>query len=213
MVMDGRNSGSSLEPTNGSPSLTALVVTVLAILGLLALVLVLLGRERDTTADAPETALWPWATSSTRFEAPVAAARSFATDFLGFTNPVVGSFAQGDARSGEVEVRPRANGPVTTVLVRQGGDGSWWVVGADDADIVLDEPDVLDGIRSPVRVRGTALAFEGTVQVHVREDGRREPLGEGFVTGGALVLFTRSADDGQVWQAEVVRVRFASTGR
>ena len=36
----------------------------------------------------------------------VSAARSFAVDVLHFTNPVVGALERGDARSGEVEVRP-----------------------------------------------------------------------------------------------------------
>jgi hypothetical protein len=187
------------------------------------------------TTVAPETAVWPWETSSTRFQDPVDAARSFATDFLGFTAPVIGPFAQGDSRSGEIELRPRSKGPVSTIFVRQGSDDSWWVVGAANEHITLDEPRVLEEIRSPVRLRGSALVFEGTVQVHIREDGRREPIGVGFVTGsggdepgpfdgtiafspprasaGAIVLFTESAADGRVWQAEVVRVRFASTDR
>lgn len=221
-----------LEPGSGRPARMAFVVAALAVLALIAAIVLLL--RRDTTPDAPETAVWPWETSSTRFQAPVDAARSFATDFLGMTDPVVGPFAQGDTRSGEIEIRPLASGPVTTVFVRQGADDSWFVIGAATADIVLDEPEVLDELRSPVRLRGTALAFEGTVQVEVREDGRREPIGEGFVTGGgdvprpfeevlgfstpraragALVLFTRSADDGRVWQASVLRVRFAGARR
>lgn len=230
--LDGARN-SDMEPVSRRAPRTALVVAALAVLALLAAILVL-RREAPTTPVAPETAVWPWETSSTRFEEPVDATRSFATDFLGFTDPVIGPFAQGDSRSGEVEVRPLANGPVTTVFVRQGSDDSWWVIGAANGDIILDEPDVLDEIRSPVRLRGTALAFEGTVQVQIREDGRREPIGQGFVTGGgdqprpfegtiafspptaragAIVLFTRSAADGRVWQAGVIRVRFATTRR
>lgn len=192
------------------------------------------GTAPPATSVAPETAVWPWETASTRFDDPVDAARSFATDFLGFTAPVMGPFAQGDSRSGEVEVRPVSNGPVSTVFVRQGSDDSWWVIGAATEHITLAEPDVLDEIRSPVRLRGTALAFEGTVRVHIREDGRREPIGVGFVTGGgqepspfeetidfatptasagAIVLFTESAEDGRVWQAGVVRVRFPGVAR
>jgi hypothetical protein len=223
------------QPAGAPPSRTALVIAavVVAVIALLAAI-VLSSREGETTSDAPQTAVWPWETSSTRFQDPVDAARSFATEFLGLTAPVVGPFAKGDSRSGEVEVRPRSNGPVSTVFVRQGSDDSWWVIGAANEDIVLDEPEVMDEIRSPVRLRGTALAFEGTVQVHIREDGRREPIGKGFVTGGggdpqpfegtiefsaprasagAIVLFTESAEDGRVWQAAVVRVRFANTSR
>ena len=174
------------------------------------------------------TAVWPVEGSDVSYPDPVAAATGFATDFVGFQAPVVGAFQQGDARSGEVEVRPRADGPVTTVLVRQlSGEDTWSVLGAVTAGIELTEPAASAVISSPVTVRGSALAFEGTVLVEVREDGRREPLGEGFVTAGgdvmrpfegtidfappsqehgALVLFTESAEDGQVWEASVLRV-------
>lgn len=221
-----------------SPSSRAFIAWIGGSIAAVVLVFIVVRSLGDTTPpatpDAPETAVWPWEASSTRFAEPVEAARSFATEFLGFTAPVVGPFAQGDSRSGEVEVRPRHDGPVSTVFVRQGGDDSWWIIGAANEHITLDEPDVMDEIRSPVQLRGTALAFEGTVQVHIREDGRREPIGMGFVTGGgqepgpfegtihfstprapagAIVLFTESADDGQVWQAAVVRVRFSSSSR
>ena len=78
-------------------------------------------------------------------------------------------------------------------------------------------------------MRGSALAFEGTVNVDIRADGEDDPLYEGFVTGGgsemapfdddldwddpgegsgAVVFKTLSAEDGRVWQAAVVRVTF-----
>jgi hypothetical protein len=138
---------------------------------------------------------------------------------------------QGDARSGEVEVRPMADGPATTVFVRQlGTDGTWWVLGSATADITADAPVAGDPITSPVTVSGTALAFEGNVAVEVREDGRRSPLGSGFATGGgdvprpftaevaftppttghgAVLFLTRSEEDGRVWEAAVVRVAFS----
>ena len=43
------------------------------------------------------TAVWPAASSSTRYSDPVSAARGFATDYVGFTDPIVGEFQQGDA--------------------------------------------------------------------------------------------------------------------
>ena len=49
----------------------------------------------------------------------MSAARGFATDYVGFTDPIVGEFQQGDARSGEVPVQATVIGPITTVLVRQ----------------------------------------------------------------------------------------------
>jgi spore germination protein GerM len=75
------------------------------------------------------------------------------------------------------------------------------------------------------------VAFEGHVDVEVREDGAAGAIGKGFVTGGgdvmrpfegsisfetpsapygALVFFTTSAEDGRVWEAAAFRVRFAS---
>ncbi len=129
-------------------------------------------------------------------------------------------------------MQPTADGPVTTVLVRQLEDDTWFVIGADTADIELQEPEVGAEIDCPVTLTGTALAFEGHVDVAVRADAREEPIGTGFVTGsgappagpfegtvdcsldelddgvhfGAIVLTTSSADDGRIWTAEVRRV-------
>ena len=179
------------------------------------------------------TAVWPFSSTANRFTDPVAAATSFAVDYLGFVDPVVGDFRQGDTRSGEIEVRPLADAPATTVFVRQLGPGdSWWVLGAATADIQLQEPAALAEVSPPVRLRGVSTAFEALVQVEIREDGAMEPLTKGYVMGGsmgemgpfdgtfafdrspaadagAVVMFTRSMADGRVWEASVVRVRFA----
>lgn len=177
------------------------------------------------------TAVFPYGTSDVRYFDPVEATRAFALHYVGFTDPLVGEFMQGDARSGEVEVRPTANGPVTTVFVRQlGTDGSWWILGSATAYIAVETPGPGDAIGSPVTVSGSALAFEGMVVVEVREDGAREPLGTGYVTGGgdemrpfsgqvsfspasadygAMVFLSHNAENGQVWEAAVYRVRFA----
>lgn len=177
------------------------------------------------------TAVFPYGTSDVRYFDPVEAAHAFAVEFVGFTDPLVGEFMQGDARSGEVQVRPTADGPVTTVFVRQlGTDGSWWILGSAAEHITADAPGPGDAITSPVTVSGSALAFEGTVLVEVREDGAREPLGRGYVTGGgdemrpfsghvsfspasadygAMVFLTQSERYGEIWEAAVYRVRFA----
>jgi hypothetical protein len=178
------------------------------------------------------TAVWPFAEGTTRYADPVAAARGFAVDFVSFTDPVVGGFRQGDTRSGEVDVQPRVGGPVATVLVRQlGRDGTWWVLGAATANIVLREPAAGALLSSPVRLRGASSAFEGTVSTQVRQDGAIKPLGSGFVTGGsgielgsfdgtlafsrptaasgAVVLSTISSETGRVSEVTVVRVRFS----
>ena len=145
-------------------------------------------------------------------------------------NPVIGQFRQGDSRSGEVPVQPSTTGPETTALVRQlGSDNSWWVLGAATATISLTEPVWNASITSPVTLKGTAMAYEGTVETQVREDDTSKPLGEGYVTGrgdamgpfsgslaftkatskyGAVVLYTISAKDGSVVEASVIRVQF-----
>jgi hypothetical protein len=181
--------------------------------------------------DAYRTAVWPWYDDDLRYDDPVEAARGFAEDFIGFADPVVGEFQQGDSRSGEVEVRPVEDGPVTTVLVRQvGDDDTWWVLGSATANIEVDLPTAMSAVDDPLLTEGRASAFEGTVEVEIRVDGEPEPLGTGFVTGsgdatlgpfegeirwpnpgggwGAVVFLTRSAENGQVWEAGVLRVGF-----
>lgn len=192
--------------------------------------------EPTTAREAPaghETAVWPHAVSEVRYATPTAAARGFATGLVGFRDPVVGPFQAGDANSGEVEVRPQDDGPVTTVLVRRLADGTWWVLGAATADVRLTSPGAGDTVADPLAITGEALAFEGHVTVRLLQDGRIAPLATTFVTGGgdvarpftgtvdfpapdsrygALVLTTESAQDGRVWTASVLRVRFAPAG-
>ena len=188
-----------------------------------------------TTVVDTLTAVWPPEGSAERYHDPVEAARAFAVELVGFDDPIVGELRAGDARSGEVEVRGDARGAVTTVFVRQLDDeGHWWVLGASTPDIVLTGPSAGDLVTSPVTVAGRARAFEGTVLVRVLADGVREPIGAAIVTAsgseelgdfrelvpyqvpgaraGALVLLTESARDGAVWQASVVRIRFADPG-
>ena len=175
-------------------------------------------------------AVWPASSSDVRYAGPVAAARGFAVDLVGFRRPVLGSYHAGDGRSGEVDVRPEAGGPVTTVIVRRMSDDTWWVLGSATDGIELDTPSAGDVVTSPVVLTGRAWAFEGHVSVRIVEDGSRAPLATGFVTGGgdqlrpftgsfrlrtaqaahgAVVLTTDSARDGQVWTAAVVRVGLA----
>ena len=189
------------------------------------------GSTDPVPPDEIALAVWPDAGGDVRYDDPVVAALAFATDFVGFTAPVAGEFRQGDARSGEVDVRPGADGPATTVLVRQvTPDDTWWVLGSTTANIVLESPEALASITSPVPLSGRSSAFEATVQVELRVDGRRPAHAAGFVMGGggpelepfqgslafdppgvgagALVLFTDSAEDGSIREATVIRVRF-----
>ncbi|MFP5327893.1 MAG: Gmad2 immunoglobulin-like domain-containing protein [Acidimicrobiia bacterium] len=192
-----------------------------------------------TTTSAPEAtddsteaaAVWPFAETSQRFDDPAAAARSFAVELAGFPEDLVlGDFREGDARSGEVEVRASERGPVTTVAVRQvGEDDTWWVVGAKTENLELDDPGAGELVTSPLAVTGRGRAFEGTIEVELRADNELEPIGATFATAGAsemrpfaarvdfdtpesergvLMLLSRSAEDGAVTEATVVRVRF-----
>lgn len=186
-----------------------------------------------STATVPaelSPAVWPWFNSTTRYTDPVEAATEFVVDFIGFGEPIAGPFQQGDSRSGEVEIQPAQGGPITTIFVRQlGTDGTWWVLGAATATIVVDEPSALCTIESPLTVQGEAFTFEGTVEVQVRADDAVGPLAVVPVTGGgtklepfegditfqmpasdsgAVVFLSRSAEDGSVSEASVVRVSF-----
>ena len=185
-----------------------------------------------TPAVDASTAVWPYAGGGIRYDDPVEAARGYAVNFVGFTDPVVGEFMQGDSRSGEVEVRALVDGPATTVFVRLLG-GSWWVLGSASGDIEVAAPTAGEAVSSPVTVTGRSRAFEGTVLVEVRQDGGRT-LARDFVTGGAgpelgdfrhavtfetpteaygALLFTvEDADRGRVWEAGVLRVRFIPAG-
>jgi hypothetical protein len=193
--------------------------------------------EPTTTTFAPTVdpaqPVWPLVGTSQRFDDPVSAARSFAVDFVGMIDPVVGAFQQGDARSGEVPVQPRADAPVTTVLVRQLEDDTWFVLGSSVDDIRIDLPEAGATVSCPVHLTGEALAFEGVVQVAVRADAAAEPIGTGIVQGGggpaapfdgtvdcdtsqlgsgprygALVLSTEGGEDSRIWQVAVIRVAF-----
>ena len=196
--------------------------------------------ETTTTAPAttappvvvdPTTIVFPDPGTSRRFDDPTALAQTFASDVLGFSEPIVGELAQGDSRSGEVEVRAFAQGNPTTVLVRQMGDDAWYVLGASVESIRLDAPAAGATLASPEPLTGAAFAFEGTVNVRLFADGSVEPIAETFVTGrgdgvlgdfsgelafevpsgatdGVLILSEASAKDGSTIAATVIRVHF-----
>ena len=184
------------------------------------------------------------AAGDTAFADPVATAAAFAERYVGIAKPVTFGPATPAGALREVKVgfgtqegggpRPDPQ-PSMSVFLRDadGGDnGPWTAVRANAADIVVDKPAANERIASPAQLSGDALAFEGHVNVEVREDGMvaGQFLGEGFVTGGggpaapfsgtvaftgpskpggAVLFFERSAADGQgVLRATVVRVAF-----
>jgi Immunoglobulin-like domain of bacterial spore germination. len=180
----------------------------------------------------PDTAVWPFAGGSTRYSDPVKAAKGFATEYLGFVDPVVGPFQRGDRRSGEVEIRPTGTGPVSTVVVRKlAPDETWWVLAASTPTLQLQSPRATASITSPVTLSGESTALEGTVSVEIREDGTLAPIATDFITGGAngamgpfskaigfsqptasggaVILKTFGTENNILWEVSVVRVQFA----
>ena len=198
--------------------------------------------------------IWPFAVQAdvTAYEAgtdrtftdPVATARAFAPRYLGMDNPVDFGFRQSGA-VGTVALSPRfgeGRTPLanpqprfTAVLHQLAGQGTtsyWTVAEVTSPNIVVATPAPGTKVSSPVRLTGQAHAFEGTVNVEVREDGMLagQSLGKGFVTGGgdtrrpytgdvtfrsptktagAVVYTEISAADGQgILQAAVVKVFF-----
>jgi hypothetical protein len=217
--------GAKASSTTAAPTTTTEATTTTA------------GATTSTTeapsTEQPETAVWPFASSDDRFDDPVAAATSFATDYLGFVDPVVGEFQQGDTRSGEVSIKAKEQGPVTTIFVRQvTSDDTWWVLGAATDSLRLESPEALASITSPVTLSGQSTAFEATINIEIRQDGSLEPLAEDIAMGGAngemgpfskelafdapsaargaVILKTYSAEDGSIMEAGVLRVAFGS---
>jgi spore germination protein GerM len=206
-------------------------------------------------ADTPESVgIWPFAVradvaayesgTDRTFTEPVATARAFAIRYLGMDNPVDFGFRPSGG-GGSVALGPRygegrtplANPqPTFTALLHQvggqGNTGYWTVAEVTSPNIVVATPAPGTKVGSPVRLTGQAHAFEGTVNVAVREDGMLagRSLGEGFVTGGgdmlrpftgsvsfrspskpagAIVFTEISPADGQgILRAAVVRVFF-----
>lgn len=182
-----------------------------------------------TSPAGPNDVIWPDRNESSGFESPADAAHSFAVDLVGFREPTLGRFQAGDDRSGEVEVRPSPDGPITTVLLRQIEDDSWWVIGAVTEDIVVDQPTAGDRIGGVLRLTGRARAFEGRVDVSLvllgddgsvidgvvigSGDGELGEFTEDFdlpsgIEGRAVILLVApSAEDGSAWAATALPIR------
>ena len=185
----------------------------------------------STGSPVPSTpdVVWPDPGETTGFDTPEDAAHGFAVDLAGFREPLIGEFRAGDGRSGEIEIRPSATGPVTVVLLRQvTADDSWWVIGAVTDDIDLDTPRTGDVIEGSLQLSGRARAFEGHVTITVHRHGDDEPIAQSFVTGrgdgvlgpfekqldvypptpgpGLVLLVAPSAEDGSAWAVTAVPI-------
>lgn len=166
---------------------------------------------------------------------PGMTATAFAKDYLGMASPVV-SPAAGPGQRWTLRPNPRASVATTLELAQVGEGGPWTVTSAATAGIVVASPTRLAPVASPLTVRGSARAFEGHVDVQVRQDGmgKDASLGRTFVTGGGdqlvpfhgevafeapsegagAVVFTEpSAEDGSTLAATVVRIRFGTASQ
>ena len=135
------------------------------------------------TPEEAATIVWP-DPSTGGYEEPTRLAADFATRLLGFSNPVIGEYQQGDSRSGEFEVRPLADGPVTTVAVRQMSDDRFYVLFAATSEVELTAPTSWSAIDHPLQVEGRGRGFEGRIRIAVFDRVAGTELGSGFVTGG-----------------------------
>jgi hypothetical protein len=174
--------------------------------------------------------IWPDPTTSRRFTEPRGLAHFFAVDALGFREPMTSELVESGPSVGRITVRAHATGPTTVVSVeRSAGDRSWWVTAATSDAIQLDRPTRGALVASPLRLNGSATAFEGTVAVEIR-DAHGGVIGEGFLTAsagpmrgpfdgavpfrtsttpeGLVVLLSRSPQDGGTVAASVQHIRF-----
>ena len=168
---------------------------------------------------------------------PVETAVAYMHREVGMRDPVSGPFHQTDRNSGYLEIHPRSVAgarPVTLVYLQHLTSGPWYVLAAQTSSIKVSEPWSQAKVSSPVRVAGRAHAFEGNVQVRVTQDryGTDVLLGSGNVTGGgdalrpfagrisfrqptgaagSVIFAERSAIDGDVLAATVVRVQLGAT--
>jgi hypothetical protein len=100
--------------------------------------------------------------SATRYDDPIAAARAFAVEFVGFDPIIVGAFQPGDNRSGDVEIRSHANASRTVVHVHQVDGDDWAVIGASNQHITITQPGALAEIESPMVLAGNASVRSST---------------------------------------------------
>jgi Immunoglobulin-like domain of bacterial spore germination len=194
-------------------------------------------QPASTAADTTATSAGSAAGSATAKQAEATAVYFLRTE-IGMRRPVAMPFKPTGKDTGEVGVYPGKGSEggeplprsITTVRLRR-QQGGWEVTGTRSPSVRVTQPAAGALVASPVRLTGSAHAFEGNVavQVHDNRNGKDQTLGEGFVTGGGdmfrpfsgsvrfrspstttgwVVFFVRSPADGQVTEATFVRVRF-----
>ena len=108
---------------------------------------------------------------------------------------------------------------------------TWWVLGSVASTLELHSPAALSTISSPVTLTGQSTAFEGTINLELRQDGTLTPLATTTTQGGsngemgpftatvtfpspaagagAIVVRTISPKDGATEAASAVRIAYA----
>jgi len=154
--------------------------------------------ETTTTAVAGPTtagvvtleqpAIWPAA--DVAFETAEQVAADFVTHVLG-VEPVLGTFQQGDSRSGEIEVFSPGEGAGTrvrrgTLLLRQlGPDNGWFVMGAANDYASITSPGSMAVVPArPLIVEGVARGFEANVVVTAFLAGDAKAVLDSAITNG-----------------------------
>ena len=170
--------------------------------------------------------IWPTQQSGVHYSTPIAATKGFAAGVLGINDPLVGAYHATGPKVGVVAMRTSANGPTTTVhLVDCSG---WTVTGSTFGQVRVAIPISGAEVGTSFRVAGVSTAFESVVNYRVRSDVGTV-LARGIVKGGSngaygpfratverapakgageLIFSTRSAKDGSLLGATVIRVRF-----
>jgi hypothetical protein len=148
------------------------------------------GPTTTRTVLLEQPAIWPAA--DVVFDTPEQAAADFVTHVLG-VEPVLGTFQQGDSRSGEIEVFSPGEGagarvPRGLLLLRQlGPDNGWFVIGAANDFASIASPESMAVIPAgPLTVAGAARGFEANVVVTAILAGDAKTVLDSEITmGGA----------------------------
>lgn len=182
----------------------------------------------DVVVMRPPRAVFP-PPGAAPLASPRGAARAFATTYLSFPEPTVGTPEASSSTTAVVPVRSNPAAPVTSVAVQRVGIG-WWVMGAESPDLIVEGPRGLGVASSPLLVTGRSTAYEAVINVAVRAADGTTSLGKTTAMGGsmgvmgpfettvsfgapptstgALVVTTISPKDGSVLEATVVALRF-----
>ena len=134
-----------------------------------------------------QPAVWP--APGVVFDSPDAAASDFVSKVFGVP-PNLGTFQQGDSRSGEIEVLSPAEGGGTAIrsvlLLRQlGPDNGWFVLAAIGDNTITSPASANEVAAGPVEVSGEGRGFEGLLVIEAFTAGGTDRLDQQQAQGGS----------------------------